>query len=77
MWSTTDLMNRRVFMELGKSKDDWGEFSWLKVCKMEWAQMFKKGKIYKSHGGRRKRKRKTFFFFFLEWGKTLFDFLWS
>ena len=41
---------------------------------MEWAQMFKKGKIYKNRGGGRKVKRETFFF--SEWGKTLFDF-WS
>ena len=64
-------------MDLGKSKADWGQFPWLKVCKMEWAQMFKKGKIYQNRRGGRKGRTKTFFFFFLEWGKTLFDFFWS
>ena len=31
-----------------KSMEYWGDFPLLKVCKMEWAQMFMKGKI---HGG--------------------------
>ena len=35
MWPAPNLMNRGVFMELGKSETDWGEFSGLKVCKME------------------------------------------
>ena len=33
--------------------------------------MFKKGKIYKNHGGGRKGRGRPFF---LEWGKALFDF---
>ena len=33
MWSTADLVNGRVFMEMGKSEDDWGEFPCLKVRK--------------------------------------------
>ena len=51
MWSTADLVNGRVFMEMGKSEAYWGEFPCLKVRKIELAQVPKKRK--------RKKKRRN------------------
>ena len=57
MWLVANLVNRRVFKELGKSETDWGEFSRLKMCKMEWA-LRKREEKYKKETVERKKIKK-------------------
>ena len=60
MWPAANLVNRSVFMELGKFRDWLGEFPGLKVCKIEWTQGYRgeiQAKKIMEKGGEEKENR--------------------